>query len=448
VAFALAWLAFACSVARPLAAKEMRRVLFLRQESTAADAELVEALRIQLAGSAELIELRATPLGSEASAAWRTTHAELVVWVDGAPGGNVLALRNSAPAEPVTLGPQPDGADASRVLALKISELLELEPDVVPASQSPQAPRRPPSTIAFLELRAGATHGGSPKFWLPNLGFASGPRFLKPHGFGELYGIFALSADANDPRGLFELSRLYFRGRGAFTNLNEFWRLATKASELGSLEADTILAEAYLRRAPGGTNQAEAFAKCRRAADTGFGQAQLTMALIELRGLNGTTNWNDIVRWLKGAYDHGIGEGAYQLALLYGSGTGVEKDPRVGAQWMEMAAQKGVASAEWGYAMLLNQGFGVPKDASKSFNYVIRSANHGQIDAQYSLGLWYASRPGSSNLVEAAKWLQLAGSAGAKRAQAELDRILPRLEREQLNELDKRVREVQAQLPR
>jgi hypothetical protein len=190
----LSSLAFACALVRPVAAKEARRVLFLRQSSSPADAELVEALRIQLAGGAELIELHATPLGSEASAAWRTTHAELVVWIDDEPGGSVLALRASAPSVPVALGAQPDGADACRVLALKISELLELEPDFVPVSEPP-SPRRPPSTIAFLELRAGATHGGSPSFWLPSLGFAAGPRFLKPHGFGEVYGIFGLSAD-------------------------------------------------------------------------------------------------------------------------------------------------------------------------------------------------------------------------------------------------------------
>ncbi|HEY2408016.1 MAG TPA: hypothetical protein VGI10_18540 [Polyangiaceae bacterium] len=282
VASALAVLALLLCEAPPVSAKDGRRVLFLRQTDSVAEAILAEALRIQLAGSAELIELRSPATSAEATAAQRSMHAELVVWlslVNGSSEGKVAAVRASDPTTRLEIGPEPSDPATARTVALQINELLDSEPQaVVP----PASPYQPPM-LAFVEIRGAATFGGTPSFWLPSIAFASGPRFQRVGGFAEAYGLFALDANVRSVSRIGEVdaSLAYF---GAGGRVLRRW----EAAALGPyLELGVVVLRARGLVDPKHTGGAEL-----RVPVSQLGlEARIPIDSLELRGALGAELW-------------------------------------------------------------------------------------------------------------------------------------------------------------
>lgn len=189
------------------------RLVILQTRAHPAPEGLIEALRIQLAGSAEVSELTLS------SAEVRLGDAEVerrdgtwLLWVEESGGESVVrVLGGSADSEPVTLGPAlSDSPELERVVALKVGLLLERP------RPRPEPEIRRTSRGAFAELRLAASNGGAPRVWLPSVGFAAGPRWASSNWLFEAHGSFALRAelDARSRVGETDVSSTYI-GAGA-----------------------------------------------------------------------------------------------------------------------------------------------------------------------------------------------------------------------------------------
>ncbi len=183
---ALAWSAPACALAHA-------KVVVLGGAHTSPPAGLVEALRIQLGKSADVVDI-AVPDETEntgstsdrAAAALRALGASAVLWLDDAnEPAHVWVVTTSAPDARIELG----GLDSAnperdRVLALKVEELLEREPSV------PRSSEQRARTRAFIEPGLRAWGGGSPTQLVLGPALAIGPRWEWPSALFEVHGSF------------------------------------------------------------------------------------------------------------------------------------------------------------------------------------------------------------------------------------------------------------------
>ena len=157
-------------------ARASSRLVILETRAHPVPKGLIEALRIQLAGSAEVSEVTLP------SAAVRLGEAERerregtwLLWVEESGGEPVVrVLGGSSDSEPVTLSPAlSDSPELERIVALKVGLLLERP------SPRPEPETRRTILGAFAELRLSASNGGAPRLWLPSVGFAAGPRWAR-----------------------------------------------------------------------------------------------------------------------------------------------------------------------------------------------------------------------------------------------------------------------------
>jgi len=189
------------------------RLVILETRARPIPEGLLEALRIQLAGTANVSEVTlpsATVRRSDAelerrSAAW-------VLWIAESGAEPVVSvLGGSDDSEPITLSPAlSDSPELERILALKVGLLMER-----PAPQ-PEPETGRTITGAFVELRASASSGGDPHLWLPSIGLAAGPRWAAANWLLEAHGSFALRAelDSRSRVGETDVSSTYI-GAGA-----------------------------------------------------------------------------------------------------------------------------------------------------------------------------------------------------------------------------------------
>jgi len=194
-------------------ARASSRLVILETRAHPVPKGLIEALRIQLAGSAEVSEVTLP------SAAVRLGEAERerregtwLLWVEESGGEPVVrVLGGSSDSEPVTLSPAlSDSPELERIVALKVGLLLERP------SPRPEPETRRTILGAFAELRLSASNGGAPRLWLPSVGFAAGPRWARSNWLFEAHGSFALRAelDARSRVGQTDVSATYL-GAGA-----------------------------------------------------------------------------------------------------------------------------------------------------------------------------------------------------------------------------------------
>ena len=118
------------------------------------------------------------------------------------------------------------------------------------------------------------------------------------------------------------------------------------------------------------------------------------------------------------------------LGYRYFDGFGMTKDFAEAVKWFRMAAEQGNADAEHNLGACYANGFGVPQDKTEAEKWYNKSvidkfketkalAEQGDSTAQYHVGFDYLfGNPGApKSIVEAAKWLGMAGEQGNTNAQ-------------------------------
>jgi len=118
-------------------------------------------------------------------------------------------------------------------------------------------------------------------------------------------------------------------------------------------------------------------------------------------------------------------------------------------QWLEASATQNHARAQNELGNRHVTGRGVVQDFAQAADWYRKAAEQGDAEAMYGLGELMESGWGvDESLVEAYVWLNLASARGEKRANEARRQVLGRLSKEQLNEAQRRSRELDERIPR
>ena len=285
----------------------------------------------------------------------------------------------------------------------------------------------------------------------------------------------------------FEIGEAYANGRGVPTDRREAASWYLKAAEQGHTLAQSRLGAMYRDgQLDGSTDGAAAADWFRRAADGGDADAMVQFALLHLHGQGVRQDHEEAAKWFREAAKWGHAEAKFRLASLFSDGLGVAQDHAESARLYLRAAEEGhpearlrvgdmyyagkgfsqdyVAAAAWYHRVIAEHhhdpyrvslakvrhqlgkmyadGLGVHQDDAKAASLFWESANAGDANAQFDLGVIYASGkaalhqgtstrswckdvrdPTLKRMCEVRAWFWRSASQGHKQAQFELGQM-------------------------
>ncbi|MFZ6875173.1 tetratricopeptide repeat protein [Undibacterium sp. Di27W] len=146
------------------------------------------------------------------------------------------------------------------------------------------------------------------------------------------------------------------------------------------------------------------------AAAKGNADAQFNLGLMFLNGEGVPQDYKQALRWFEQSASKDNVRAQVNIGRMYAKGKGMLSNHGVAATWFKKAADQGYADAQYSLGILYVTGTGVGRDYNKARTLFQQAANQSNASAQYQLGLLYLKGRGvTENLVEAYKWLSLAG---------------------------------------
>ncbi|MFT5446890.1 MAG: TPR repeat protein [Gammaproteobacteria bacterium] len=120
--------------------------------------------------------------------------------------------------------------------------------------------------------------------------------------------------------------------------------------------------------------------------------------------------------------EQGDKRAAFLLASRYATASGgVPRDDSEAVRWYMLAAEGGLAEAQYNLGIMYATGRGVPLDPDKAAQWYGRAAGQGLAEAQFNLGTLYGTGRGvRRDEALAVKWLTKAAQRGLARAQYNL----------------------------
>lgn len=162
----------------------------------------------------------------------------------------------------------------------------------------------------------------------------------------------------------------------------------------------------------------------RKAADKGNAKAMFKLGLAYGYGYGVPENDSEAVYWYRKAADKGNVKAMSKLGFTYYYAIGVPKSYSDSVYWFRKAADKGDGVAMYFVGLAYLSGEGVPKSYSNAMGWWRKAANKDNTDAMHSLGWVYETGIGvPENKSEALNWYKKAKQAGAKSADAAIQRL-------------------------
>lgn len=98
-------------------------------------------------------------------------------------------------------------------------------------------------------------------------------------------------------------------------------------------------------------------------------------------------------------------------------------------KWFSLAAEQKLPASQYALGLMHFYGLGIVGDRRLAMSWMTKAADNGHMNAQYLLGLHYASpmRGAEKHMDDATKWLRLAAAQGHDLAQEVLTNILKRM---------------------
>ena len=150
---------------------------------------------------------------------------------------------------------------------------------------------------------------------------------------------------------------------------------------------------------------------------------------------------------LRAKAEQGDVESQYWLGFVYGDGEGVQKDLTESLKWTKLAAEQGHAKSQYKLGLMHEKGMGRPAvgrsgnsgggglgvtaaptrqrlglSYAEAVKWYSMAANQGFVDAQYNLGLMYASGGGiPEDYMGAYLWWTVANAYGNEQAGTKLN---------------------------
>ena len=162
---------------------------------------------------------------------------------------------------------------------------------------------------------------------------------------------------------------------------------------------------------------APALREFRSAAQQGDARAQYLLGLMHENGQGVPANNTDAMKWYRMAAERGHAKSQYNLGVMHERGMDLPSTQRSGDVLGE-ALGVSVAPAHTAHRLGLSN--------SAAVKWYRMAANQGLVDAQYNLGLMYASGSGvPENYVGAYLWWTVAKAYGNEKAATKLNVLKP-----------------------
>ncbi len=156
---------------------------------------------------------------------------------------------------------------------------------------------------------------------------------------GEAALWYGRAALADHAAAQASLGTLYEFGDGVATNLAEALRLYRLSADKGDPHGMTSLGYLFAQ----GKGVARDFVEARKwylaAAEKGQPRAMFNLALMQMRGEGGPVDGIEAIRWLNGAVDSGHSGAMRELAYLHDEGRFVDRDPARAAEYLVAALE-------------------------------------------------------------------------------------------------------------
>lgn len=126
---------------------------------------------------------------------------------------------------------------------------------------------------------------------------------------------------------------------------------------------------------------------------------------------------------------------------------GLPQDYSEAIYWLRLSADQGNALGQAGLAFIYSNGLGVLQDYEEALYWNRLAADQGQADAQYNLGVAYYNGEGvPRDVVLAYTWYNLAAAQDIEEARENRDKLARIMSFEQINEAQRRSKEIQAKI--
>lgn len=236
--------------------------------------------------------------------------------------------------------------------------------------------------IAQLEQRSGGW-----SWWQTGSSGGSATR-------GEIDGAFEravkLEASTNDPQALveaerlyrqaaeqgvvtamFNLGRMYEKGRGVARNANEAALWYGRAALADHVAAQAALGTMYEFGDGVATNLAGALRLYRLAAEKGDPHGMTSLGYLYAQGKGVARDYAEARRWYQAAAEKSQSRAMFNLALLQMRGDGGPVDGVAAIGWLNSAVDKGHSGAMRELAYMHDEGRFVDRDASRAAEYMV-----------------------------------------------------------------------------
>lgn len=268
--------------------------------------------------------------------------------------------------------------------------------------------------------------------------FALGDLF-KNHAESMAHTALAQAAAGGQAQAQYAMGERCRLGTGVAQNWFEACRWYQMAAEQGDALAQCALAGCYSEGRGVRQDLAHAFAWYEKAAAQNLPQAQWNLGELYATGLPGVkADAKKATTLCKRAANAGFVPAQATLGALFAR---AKKHDRA-LHWWSMAAAQGDLEALFNAGQSYRLGLGVQKNETKAFTLLLKAAQGGLAVAQSRIGLAYATGDGVAlDVIEAAKWFELAALGGDAAASANWERARKTLSPAQQTEADRRAQE-------
>jgi hypothetical protein len=192
-------------------------------------------------------------------------------------------------------------------------------------------------------------------------------------------------AEQGDAKAQFNLSYMYFYGKGVPQSYAESALWCRKAAEQGDALAESRMGSLYFYGNGVPQDYTEAGRWYRKAAEQGEPIGELGLASAYFYGKGVTKDYAEGIRWYRKSAERGDAAAQFSLGSIYSQGTGVQQDYAEGIAWYRKAASQRDAGAEYALGYLYYNGRGLPQDYREALRWLHAAADHGSTDAKLVL---------------------------------------------------------------
>ena len=236
------------------------------------------------------------------------------------------------------------------------------------------------------------------------------------------YKYYKMSAEKEDPNGLFNLGRAYLHGIGTKKDIKKGIHCLNKASGLNNKEAQLLLAYIYYDGFESiKENKIFASRYFKLAADNGIKTAQSCYGFMLLNGDGIQRDGEEANKYFKLASENKDNDQSKYLKLQINS---VSVETRQAIKYFENLAKSGSSKAMISLANLYANGKGIEKDETKAYEYAQQAAKTNDPEGHFLLAYYNQIGLGTNkNLEEAVKHYKIAADGGNTIAQGNLARL-------------------------